>query len=595
MRTARRLGIRTVAVYSEADQNAMHVQMADEAYLIGPAASADSYLRMDRILDVIKRSGAQAVHPGYGFLSENANFADLLHKNNVTFIGPPTANVPVVPGYHGTNQDIQFLKEQANKIGYPVLIKAIKGGGGKGMRIVEKPEDFEEMLASSKREAIKSFGDDQVHVEVQVFADKLGNAVHLFERDCSVQRRHQKILEEAPAPSLSESVRASLGEKAVAAAKAVNYEGAVHFDNTDNQFYFMEMNTRLQVEHPVTEMITGTDLVQWQLEVAAGNPLPMLQSQIKPKGHALKRVSMPRIHQRFLPDTGPLLHLRPPAITDPSMIRVETGVRQGDAVSVYYDPMISKLVVHGRDRHEALRFLRNSLEQYQVVGLNTNIEFLTTVIQHPAFIAGEVETGFIQKYETDLFPTPKPADHSVIAQAALSIVMNERAAAIKASEKSTDPNSPWTSITVITLYDGEDNPVNVEVIPQTTNNTLTIKITSKDVNASKDKDGALVSNLGDQRFSTNVVMHGDKIHVFTETGKRTFTIATPKYLTSLSIMVTPGQSVNKGTPLIVLEAMKMEHVIKSPQDGVIDRILFEAGELAGENQLLVTFKSEETA
>ncbi|KAI9598808.1 carbamoyl-phosphate synthase L chain, ATP binding domain-containing protein [Syncephalis fuscata] len=661
MRTARRLGIRTVAVYSEADENSMHVQMADEAYLIGSAPSADSYLRMDRILDVIKRSGAQAVHPGYGFLSENASFAELLHKNNVAFIGPPpsamlsmgsksesknimqAANVPVVPGYHGTEQDVKFLKSQAEKIGYPVLIKAIKGGGGKGMRIVERPEDFEEMLTSSKREAIKSFGDDQVliekylvtprHVEVQVFADKMGNAVHLHERDCSVQRRHQKILEEAPAPSLSESVRALLGEKAVAAAKAVSYEGAgtveFIFDNTDNKFYFMEMNTRLQVEHPVTEMITGTDLVQWQLEVAAGNPLPMTQSQIKATGHAFEaRIYAENPAKGFLPDTGPLLHLRPPTNIDPEVIRVETGVRQGDAVSIYYDPMISKLVVHGRDREEALRFLHNSLQQYQIVGLNTNIEFLSTVIQHPAFIAGEVETGFIKKYEADLFPAIKPAQQHVIAQAALSILLKQRSVAVQGPSAMTDPSSPWATINswrpnyrhaeTITLQDGDNSTVTADITPEASG-TYTIKITAADgsiteytqVKASINDEGALVSTLGDQRFNTNVVAQDDKIHVFDQTGKRTFILLTPKYLTAMSgemagsvktpmpckisqVMVTPGQTVEKGTPLIVLEAMKMEHVIKSPQDGIIDRILFEAGELVGENKLLVTFKAEQT-
>ncbi|KAJ2553330.1 Methylcrotonoyl-CoA carboxylase subunit alpha, mitochondrial, partial [Coemansia sp. RSA 1836] len=390
--TARKLGIKTVAVFSEADRDAMHVRLADEAYLIGPAAAADSYLRADTILDVARRAGAQAIHPGYGFLSENAGFSEQLAAEGVTFIGPPgaamramgskseskrimqAAGVPVVPGYHGDNQDAAFLQERAQEIGYPVLIKAVMGGGGKGMRIVHSPDEFAMMLASSRREAAKAFGDDKVlvekylatprHVEVQVFADTLGNAVHLFERDCSVQRRHQKIIEEAPAPDLLPEVRRQLGEKAVAAAKAVQYVGAgtVEFimDQATQQFYFMEMNTRLQVEHPVTEMVTGTDLVQWQLEVAAGNRLPQLQGDIACTGHAFEaRIYAENPDAGFLPDTGRLVHVATP---QPSAdVRVETGVQAGDAISVHYDPMIAKLVVRGRDRAAALRVLRAAL------------------------------------------------------------------------------------------------------------------------------------------------------------------------------------------------------------------------------------------
>ncbi|KAJ3178835.1 Methylcrotonoyl-CoA carboxylase subunit alpha, mitochondrial, partial [Irineochytrium annulatum] len=399
MRTAKKLGVKTVAVYSEADRDAMHVKMADEAYQIGRAASAESYLRMDKIIDVAKRSGAQAIHPGYGFLSENAAFADVVEKSGISFIGPPPqaiidmgsksaskeimidAGVPVVPGYHGAEQAPEYLKQEAGKMGYPVLIKAIKGGGGKGMRIVDKEEDFLEMLESSKREAIKSFGDDTVlvekyitrprHVEVQVFADKLGNAVYLFERDCSVQRRHQKVLEEAPAnvqPHLTPELRLDLGTKAVAAAKAVNYVGAgtVEFilDTDTNKFYFMEMNTRLQVEHPVTEMVTNTDLVEWQLEVASGNRLPRLQADLVLDGHAFEaRIYAENPDRGFLPDTGPLRHLSFPAASE--TVRVETGVRQGDEVSVHYDPMISKLVVKGENRTAALRVLRKALGEFE--------------------------------------------------------------------------------------------------------------------------------------------------------------------------------------------------------------------------------------
>lgn len=509
MRTAKKLGVKTVAVYSEADKDAMHVRMADEAYHIGPAASKESYLRMDKIIDICKKTGAQAVHPGYGFLSENASFAQSLQDANITFIGPPAsaiismgskseskdimlaANVPCVPGYHGSNQDPAFLKEKSAEIGYPVLIKAVKGGGGKGMRIADTEADFDQSLESAKREARNSFGDDQVlvekylveprHVEVQVFADTLGNAVHLFERDCSVQRRHQKVLEEAPAPGLSEELRAELGAKAVAAAKAVNYVGAgtVEFimDNRDQKFYFMEMNTRLQVEHPVTEMVTGTDLVQWQLEVAAGNELPVKgQSDLSLDGHAFEaRIYAENPRGGFLPDTGPLLHVRTPEISD--SVRVETGFGQGDAISVHYDPMISKLVVKGSDRTAALRVLRRALDQYQVVGLHTNIDFVKALASHPAFIRGEVETGFIPKYESDLFPEIPETPSEIFAQAAISIVLEDLKASV-ANSNMTSLMSPWS--TLLSTRPGGAKPTRtVSLQPDTTGSTstTTVKVT----------------------------------------------------------------------------------------------------------------------
>lgn len=438
IKTAKMLGIRTVAVYSEQDRDAMFVMMADEAYEIGPAPSNESYLNLKKIIQIAKQSNAQAIHPGYGFLSENASFAEAVESADLVFIGPPaqairdmgsksasknimtSAKVPVIPGYHGENQDDEFLLEQADKIGYPVLIKAVSGGGGKGMRIVEHRDDFFESLESSRRESLKSFNDDRVlvekylttprHVEVQIFADKFGNAVHLFERDCSVQRRHQKILEEAPAPNISSYLRKQLGEKAIAAAKAVNYVGAgtVEFildasHSDSNHFYFMEMNTRLQVEHPVTEMITGFDLVEWQLSVAAGNPLSVSQNDISINGHAFEaRIYAENPDNQFLPDTGRLIYISTPAPS--KSLRLETGVRQGDVISVYYDPMISKLVVHGKNRNTALNALIHALKQYHMVGLNTNIAFLIKISSHSEFRAGHVETGFIQKYRNALFP-----------------------------------------------------------------------------------------------------------------------------------------------------------------------------------------------
>ncbi|KAK4508839.1 uncharacterized protein ATC70_013462 [Mucor velutinosus] len=659
MRTAKELGIKTVAVYSEPDANAQHVKMADEAYLIGPAASAESYLCIDKIMNVAKMTGSQAIHPGYGFLSENADFADIVKASNIAFIGPSgdamrsmgskseskfimqDAGVPVVPGYHGENQDVGFLKDQAEKIGYPVLIKAIKGGGGKGMRIVRSPSEFEEMLESSKRESIKSFGDDKVlvekylerprHVEVQVFADKHDNVVHLFERDCSVQRRHQKVIEEAPAPGLTEELRAELGAKAVAAARAVNYEnaGTVEFimDNVDKQFYFMEMNTRLQVEHPVTEMVTKTDLVRWQLEVAAGNPLLMRQDELKLHGHAFEaRVYAENPSNHFLPDTGPLFSVRTPLPSE--NVRLETGFIQGDQISVHYDPMISKLIVHGENRNDALRRFRRALEQYQVVGLNTNISFIKTVAEHPEFIKGEVETGFIQQYEKDLFKDAGAPDPTTLALAASALRLKEIDNIKKSSH---DPYSPWNTQTdsfrinninhrefsvtandhpykvIVSTNSTQSHLVDMEVVDAATNESIK---TFTAVDSRLDKDGLMVSSIDSKTLKSNVVLHDQDVVVFDEFGRTTFKLPTPNYILGngenqgagsvktpmpckiSQVFVKPGQVINKGDTLIVLEAMKMEHVIKAPVSGTIDQVLYTVGDLVAENKNLVTFANE---
>ncbi|KAF7725493.1 Methylcrotonoyl-CoA carboxylase subunit alpha, mitochondrial [Apophysomyces ossiformis] len=659
MRTAKKLGVKTVAVYSEADANAQHVLMADESYLIGPAPSAQSYLNIDKIMQVAKLSGAQAIHPGYGFLSENADFADRVKSEKLAFIGPSgdamrsmgskseskyimeAAGVPVVPGYHGQNQDVKFLKEQAEKIGYPVLIKAVKGGGGKGMRIVRSPSEFEEMLESSKNESIKSFGDDVVliekylerprHVEVQVFADQHGNAVHLFERDCSVQRRHQKVIEEAPAPGLTEEVRALLGAKAVAAARAVNYEnaGTVEFimDNVTKQFYFMEMNTRLQVEHPVTEMVTNTDLVHWQFEVASGNRLPMTQEQLQLKGHAFEaRVYAENPSNHFLPDTGPLYNVRIPATSED--LRLETGFIQGDQISVHYDPMIAKLVVRGEDRNDALRRFRVALEQYQIVGLTTNIGFLKTVAEHPEFVKGEVETGFIQQYEKDLLKTAEVPDATTLALAANAICLQEELA-YKATAK--DPFTPWASLrngfrvntahhrkvtldangkqyeVQVTSNKQGKGAVDLEVFDKANKQLLK---TFSNVRSHFDEEGQLVSNIDDQRMKRNIVVYNDEVSVFGEHGRTNFKIPPPTYIVAgaaadsagsvktpmpckiSQVLVKPGQKIAKDTALVVLEAMKMEHVIRAPADGVIDQVLYAVGDLVEENKSLVTFAEQ---
>lgn len=434
-RSARRLGIRTVAVYSEADRDSLHVKLADEAVCVGPAPSQQSYLDQKRIIKIAKATGVAAVHPGYGFLSENMEFAELCQSEGIIFVGPPSsairdmgikstakaimedAKVPVVLGYHGADQSDVKLKSEAERIGYPVMLKAVRGGGGKGMRIAMSPLEFDEQLESARREALKSFGNDEMilekyvvnprHIEVQIFGDHHDNHVYLYERDCSVQRRHQKVIEEAPAPNISEETRHAIGKAAVQAAKAVNYVGAgtVEFIvDSSHKFYFMEMNTRLQVEHPVTEMITGTDLVEWQLKVAQGEPLPLKQEEIRRNGHAFEaRIYAEDPDNNFMPGAGPLVYLTTPQATQD--VRIETGVMQGDEVSVYYDPMIAKLVVWAPDRLAALRRLDSALADYHIAGLKTNIRFLRSLATHSEFKLGHVNTNFIPDHFNELFST----------------------------------------------------------------------------------------------------------------------------------------------------------------------------------------------
>ncbi|XP_076254122.1 methylcrotonoyl-CoA carboxylase 1 isoform X3 [Rhynchophorus ferrugineus] len=452
IRTAKKMGIKTVALYSDADKNSLHVSMASEAFNIGPSPSSQSYLRGDRILEIAKQSHCQAIHPGYGFLSENVEFAENCQKESLIFIGPPAAairdmgikstskqimskaGVPIIEGYHGEDQTIEHLKEQARKIGFPVMIKAVRGGGGKGMRIAYTENDFEEALESAKTESQKAFSDSVVllekfveeprHVEVQVFADSYGSAVYLYERDCSVQRRHQKIIEEAPAPGISWDLRRELGAAAVRAALAVGYLGAgtVEFilDRKTHKFHFMEMNTRLQVEHPITEMITGTDLVEWQIRVASGEKLPLKQEDIPLRGHAFEaRIYAEDPQGGFLPGAGPLEYLRTPTPSDD--VRIETGVRQGDEVSVFYDPMIAKLVVWGNDRLEALAKLNTKLLDYNVAGLETNVNFLLDLANHKEFQDGNVHTNFIKDNESTLFRQVVPSETQLI-QAAIALM-----------------------------------------------------------------------------------------------------------------------------------------------------------------------------
>jgi 3-methylcrotonyl-CoA carboxylase alpha subunit len=648
IKTARRMGIRTVAVYSEADANARHVRLADEAVLLGPAAARESYLVADRIFDACKRTGAQAVHPGYGFLSENADFADALAANGIAFIGPPAsairamgskseakklmgaAHVPLTPGYHGDDQTPELLHKEADQIGYPVLIKAAAGGGGKGMRLVEQSADFPDALASCKREAISSFGDDHVliekyitkprHIEIQVFADTQGNCVYLFERDCSVQRRHQKVLEEAPAPGMPEERRRQMGEAAVAAAKAVGYVGAgtVEFiANQDGSFYFMEMNTRLQVEHPVTEMITGQDLVEWQLRVAAGQPLPLKQEKLEIRGHALEaRIYAEDASKGFLPATGRLIRLAPPA--ESLNVRVDTGVEEGDEITPYYDPMIAKLIVWDESRDGALARMRKALADYRVAGLTTNIDFLSRLVACPAFAGADLDTGLIERQKEFLFPETQAVPRDALLVATVGELLWEQHAARLAATASGDPHSPWhardgwrmnlSAARTISFKDGEAL-VDAQVRYRRDHWEIALAGQSTVARGKKLDGDRFAVELDDRRLIASVVAVDDKRSVFLQGSTYSLLRDDPLHrvdagdshgggLTApmpgkvVALLAQPGQKVDKGMPLLILEAMKMEHTITAPAAGVVKAFCYAAGEQVTDGAALVEFEGE---
>ncbi|MCA3142352.1 MAG: acetyl/propionyl/methylcrotonyl-CoA carboxylase subunit alpha [Rhodocyclaceae bacterium] len=649
-RTARRLGIRTVAVYSEADARALHVSLCDEAHLIGPAPARDSYLRTERILEVARRSGAQAIHPGYGFLSENEDFAEACAAAGVVFVGPPPgairamgsksaakalmeqAGVPLVPGYHGEDQDPALLAREAGRIGYPVLIKASAGGGGKGMRIVRETAGFAEALASARREALSSFGDDRVlveryldrprHIELQVFADRHGNCIHLFERDCSVQRRHQKVLEEAPAPGMTAQRRRQMGSAAVAAARAVGYEGAgtVEFiAEGSGEFFFMEMNTRLQVEHPVTEMITGLDLVEWQLRVAAGEPLPLGQEQVQISGHAIEaRVYAEDPARGFVPSIGRLAYLREPVAS--AHVRVDTGVREGDEIGVHYDPMIAKLICWDADRGAALRRLRQALAEYRVAGVASNLEFLSSVTAHRAFAKaheepGLLDTGLIERHAAELFPSPEPVPDAVLAVAALSRMREAEAQARAWASRSGDPHSPWNATDgwrmnednhhVLRFLDG-GRAVTVTVHYREGGYALHLPGGTIVASAGDGPGGGLVVYLDGARSHAHVVRRGDSLTVFAfgRSHHLDLDIARPVQdedagggLTApmpgsvVEVLAAPGATVEKGAALMILEAMKMEHTIRAPSAGTVKAVFFAKGDQVAEGVSLLEFEA----
>jgi 3-methylcrotonyl-CoA carboxylase alpha subunit len=648
--TAKRLGVKTVAVYSDADAQAKHVAVCDEAVHIGGSAPKESYLRWDRIIEAARATGAQAIHPGYGFLSENEEFAQACANAGLVFIGPPPsaikdmglkaeskqlmekAGVPLVPGYHGANQDRALLQAEADRIGYPVLIKASAGGGGKGMRAVDKAEDFAAALDSCKREAINSFGDDAVliekyvqrprHIEIQVFGDTQGNYVYLFERDCSVQRRHQKVLEEAPAPGLSPEMRAQMGLAAVAAARAVNYVGAgtVEFiveqraDGSMN-FFFMEMNTRLQVEHPVTEAITGQDLVEWQLRVASGEPLPLQQDELRITGHAIEaRICAENPDNNFLPATGALnVYGLPECVTfERGAVRVDSGVRQGDAISPFYDSMVAKLIVHGDTREQALARLDEALAQTHVVGLATNVQFLRMVARTDSFAKANLDTALIPREEAVLFQQERVGLPLAAAAAVAQTLLRERASA------GVDPFSRrdgfHTHGVVQRRFEFEFGGEHAKAwLTYERGGSLHLSVGEGAAQvAGPLVFSALPQGMGQgvelqfagQRTRAAVYAQGEVDHVFTPLGATQITaidllahsgeaaaeggrLTAPMPGKVVSFAVKAGDTVTKGQPLAVMEAMKMEHTIAAPADGVVQELLYAPGDQVTEGAELL--------
>jgi 3-methylcrotonyl-CoA carboxylase alpha subunit len=616
--------------------------MADEAFLLGPAPTSESYLRGDRIIEIAKQSGAQAIHPGYGFLSENTGFAKACEDNGIAFIGPPAsaiaamgsksaakaimqdAGVPLVPGYHGDDQTPAVLKKEAGKCGFPLLLKAVAGGGGKGMRVVESLAEFDEALTSACREAKNAFGNPDMlieryltqprHVEIQVFCDSQGNGVYLAERDCSVQRRHQKVIEEAPAPGLSDATRKAMGEAAVLAAQAIDYVGAGTVEflyDVDGSFFFMEMNTRLQVEHPVTEMITGQDLVQWQLLIAAGEPLPLRQHDISINGHAFEaRIYAEDPDNDFLPATGRLNYLRTPA--ESPHVRVDTGVIEGDEVSVYYDPMIAKLIVWDDNRERALARLAQALGEYRIGGLKTNVRFLRNLALAAPFRAADLDTGFIDKHQALLFPPAKLDPSECLLMAACIFLESDRAR----HRGGNDPYSPFARQNSWRLNSRFARPMHLMVAEQL--HELGIL----------EQDGGYEISLGGARYKVSAALTDDTLDVVINGHRRTVygyrnkaqltlmdqgeefvcllheesfgeadhqgdaSLAAPMNGAVVAVLVEPGQTVSKGDTLVVMEAMKMEHSIRAPRDGIISAVFFAEGERVSDGAELVALQAQ---
>jgi len=662
--TCHRMGIRTVAVYSEADAGELHVHLADESCCIGKSAPAGSYLCIENVLDASKKHDAQAIHPGYGFLSENAEFARRCSQSGIVFIGPSAeaieqmgakdqakcvmenAGVPVVSGYKGAEQSPEFLNAEAEKIGYPLMIKAVLGGGGKGMRVVRKQTDFSEALESARNEARNAFGDDRIllecfisgprHIEFQIFGDQHGNVIHLFERDCSLQRRHQKIIEESPSPFMDDELRSSMAEAAVAAAKAVKYTGAgtVEFIvGDDREFFFMEMNTRLQVEHPVTEMITGLDLVEWQLRIAAGEKLPLTQHEVHQTGHAIEaRIYAENPKTGFLPSIGTLHRLAFPDIFHKvkkiednnsqswSSIRIDSGVEQGGEISIHYDPLIAKLVVHADSRKQAIRTMQNTLAQSGVLGVETNLGFLQNIMQHPDFEAAKTDTLFVDSNLESLLEENQDSVDWVCWGTAIFCLLEDYAESETKARESMEPCSPWNSLNNwrtgspephrVQLRNQQGTETEVTIIKE--NNSFRILNENAQISVTVSAHEDLLdltwhsSGLEEYGHHLLVLSHESQLLAVHEDGRTLFTrldplayeqseevsdfrLSAPMPGNVIRVLVKAGDEVSSGQPLLVMEAMKMEHTIVAPANGIVEEVLFQPGDLVQNDAKLVEF------
>ena len=637
IKTLKRLNIQSVAVYAEPEAEALHVTLADEAYCIGPVALDQSYLNQNALIEIAKRTQAEAIHPGYGFLSENASFAERCAQENICFIGPlpqairdmgskslaktlmAKAGVPMLPGYHGDKQDLKSLQKAADDIGYPVLLKAVSGGGGKGMRLVENTQDFEAALAATQREAAKSFGDDTVliekyltaprHVEMQVFSDTQGNCVYLFERDCSIQRRHQKVLEEAPAPNLPEKIRAAMGDIAVAACKAIGYVGAGTLEfllDHDQQFYFMEMNTRLQVEHPVTERITGLDLVEWQCRIAAGEQLPVSQGDLTVKGHAIEaRLYAESPLNDFLPATGEITYLQTPDCD--KHVRIDTGVRQNDNITPYYDPMIAKLIVWDIDREAAVQRLQEALADYHVLGFSTNTALLRNIAKHPAFMKADLSTHFIDEHRATLLTPPPAVGDKELALACLYRLCTQKT--LDNIENPWQTHDAWQMLLPATQtlsFELDHQPLHIR-ITQANDQYLCSLPSGAQLNLSGNLDKqTLQACIDGESFTTLVLEQGSNLVLINEGHSFELALYSPAahyaetetaagLLAPMpgvvsSVFVTNGDTVEQGQALMILEAMKMEHTIHAPQSGTISTLFYQPGDQVDEGATLLSME-----
>ncbi|EWH07165.1 3-methylcrotonyl-CoA carboxylase [Pseudoalteromonas lipolytica SCSIO 04301] len=632
MRTAKQMGLTTVAVYSDADKHAQHVKLADEAYRIGPAPSKDSYLVADKIIDVAKQTSVDCIHPGYGFLSENSEFALACEQNDIAFIGPPAssieamgsktrakeimheANVPLVPGYYGDNQDTEFLKAEAEKIGYPVLIKAAFGGGGKGMRVVEHAKDFISALEGAKREAKAGFGNDLVlleryvtkprHVEVQVFADNHGNCVYLGDRDCSLQRRHQKVIEEAPAPGLSDSLRKEMGEAAVRCAQAINYRGAgtVEFLLCGDEFFFMEMNTRLQVEHPVTEMVTGVDLVSWQINVAAGGKLPLSQADIQLQGHSFEaRIYAEDPSNDFIPCSGRIDALFTP--TESEFVRIDTGIAAGDEISPFYDPMIAKLIVHDDNREAALGRLSKALQQFHLAGFSCNVNFLHNLANHPTFQAGAPDTHFIEDQGAQLVAKDEQQHTLATVIAAFAYMSTLKGSSASPWQQLTGfmlnsaalTKIPFADVAVQAEKCADGFKINLNSVDYTSSGTVGNGLARLVINGEKvvahviQTDTHITVMYNAQQTVIELI---DK-HYISEHESDALPLAAPLNGTVVKHLVAVGSEVVKGDAVVIIEAMKMEYTLNAPHDGVLTSYCFGEGELVSHGDMLAIVEEQE--